>query len=241
VDVVNWGNASNPYFTAPEEGFANFLNRNCTSPSCSHQPSKWFSCHPPACVDYGESPNIGTPVAVNPLFPSVAAGAFIITEVSVKPPLADVTKEWFEVLNTTGSMQYLEALQVVQGSNRATIPSTPAIRVPAGEYRVISSATMPTSCGQACRAVYTWGDALSLPDGGGTLSLTASSEVDSVSWVDDPNELFTPVEGKSGYLKSTCRLQSCSNDPGNWASCQPPACVDIGSGYGYGTPGTQNP
>lgn len=180
---------------------------------------------------------IGAHTALAIPLEAVLPGQLLINEIMVNPAGEDALQEWFEVKNVLPVPVNLNGLSVVSNNGSFTVSGAGYI-LPAGGLFLFAHSSDVAVNGGLTGVDFVWGQALTLTNSGGQLSLNQSNGllITSVSWTGADTgvalQLFqgmAPTFGASDLLNATSQYS-----PDLFA---PPAA----SPPNHGTPGQQNP
>ena len=180
-------------------------------------------------VPLGNVTNVAVACTSNTNAP--AAGNLVITEVMANPAGgADTGKEWFEVVNSTGSTRDLGGVVVTRGTNQFVIPAGTVI--PSLAFFVFAGNGSAAANGGLPGVDVNYGTALQLVDSNFDLSLRAATIlIDAVSFPTTP-----ATSGKSHELKQANLTATDNDSEANWCD----ASTAYGTEGNTGTPGAAN-
>lgn len=205
---------------APQFGQANFIS-SASGNATVYDPTVYL---PPA----PSGPNYGTPGAANS-GSSIVTGSnkLLITEFMANPALAgtDADQEWFEILNPNATPINLDGVTVATANGSFTI--TGDYIIPGGGFFLFARSDDPTINGGLPNVDYAWGDALTLANSNGELSLTDAdgNPIVSASWT-------STSDGRSKQLRSG---DGPAFTDANYEN------ADTSAAYGLPDPGTLDP
>ncbi len=175
-------------------------------------------------------------VSDRPPVTAPGVGDVIVNEIMIDPAgVSDTNGEWFELCNVTSKPLDLQGLVIRTASQFVSIrSSTTAVVLEPGAYCVLCRNGDPAVNG-GVTAGYVYGSGISLPNGGGSLTLAEYGTTGMDGTVIDAVQWTTATAGKSYSLRASARNATDNDAATSWYWCTRPY-----SATDQGTPGTVN-
>jgi len=212
--------------TAPSFGHADFVSNALTQYSGQTFVAPSLS---PA--------NSGTPGAPNTAPMSVAnAPQLLISEVMANPTGSDALQEWFEVLNASPDPVDLDGMVFSTASGSFTVVGAHVI--PSGGFFLFARTDDPTLNGGLPEVGYAWGQALTLANSNGQLSIVGpgGDQIVSASWSSTTDGRSLELTGGTGPAFGPADFSVAALEPQYSPVAPPPS----GAFANFGTPGADN-